>query len=392
MQPMIHAIDNTINPYIYALSATEDNIDTIIMFIRDMSNIASKEFKCKSKLGQIFDAPPNISILTHTYGTMSFPTWHSRPQLGSNAHITAAAYASATGHMTPFQIKTPLKPLRYPPTRKITSTIPEQVNPDKSVTPGSTTRIDDPDEDRSFELLYLMDKQERVYQPDDDVNKVNTFSMRRDLIPSVLYFDPYNAHLADFTKTVKSGITIETSRIASFTVPQPSPTINLQHTNSQFLNSAVPAHLLIPAWQIAENAPFYDFQINSGNELSQHISHALYDFSTHRIPRFPAVMEPDPLETSTFHGFEPVYNIPLNELSSNRCSFNHESLDNNSFDPKWPKQSFHAWSSYRYFNTHSAHPNDPTYQVSMLLNMRTLYGTNVTMAKGPHPFKLLPSA
>lgn len=352
-----------VNPYIYLLGADSNNVRTTTSFLQNMSVLIHTQLKCSKQLGSIFDLPTGISLSIHYYADMAFPTWYPPTTETKSDRCSITAYAKQLGFMVSKNDPKTQKVLRYPPSTQ------EKV---------------------IEEHIYLVNANKKDDLKDPD--KYVLFNSDIHVEPDVIYFDPWDYTASNCTMNALNGIHIETNHISSFGVPQPQPMDALTNTNSVFLSSAVPMKYFVPALNIDATTPFTYWQRPPSRMRSQAVSKTLGNMGINRLPVFNQTMSegPDALVATT--GFIPQEGIPRFERGFNRLAFIHGSFDHGETPSNWPRKHFYAWSSYRYINTSLASSKENTSRFNFLLNFRTIYGTNVTMAKSKNPFLLIPKA
>lgn len=367
--PYVTPFDNNLNPYIYLLGADEDNCPQVTSFLTSMASHIQHDLKCTDVLGACFSSSSGIEIMVHYYSNMSFPTYFPGTDGPVNAEITARTYATQVGFMTP-RIDDPNRlPIPYPAE-------PAQNQPPVEIA----------------EALYMRPRIVGPYDPDTDPDDVNLFITSQHVTPDVIYFHPWDYIPTTFAQNVANGLHIETSGISSVSIPMQKPEDPLTDTNSQFLNSAIPAHMIkIPALITRDN-PFEDFEIYNGNAQNQIVRLGLFSAHLNRYPRFDAtVAEPanTPLTTVGFHATPHIGKL---RRMTNTFAFKHGTADECETTSAWPDSTLYIWSSYRYYNTKIVSSSPQISKISFIANWRTVYGTNVTMARSKHPFRLIPKA
>lgn len=370
--PYGHPIDDTLNPYIYLLGADDDNIQTISTFIRSFGNTLSHQVTCNKVLGQTLGIESGVTIMVHHYAPLSFPTWHRIPEQGTLDQISSTAYATAVGFRAPLPVPVPAnyQVIAYPPA----PAIPAQGAP-------VPAPIFAP-------LLYQV--QDVVYDHNLDPDPVQTFRPK-DTTPDVYYFNPWDSTTTQYAHNSVNGLKIETSNIAGFAVPQPNTTQGVHVKNSHVLNSAILCNQVVPAALINAASPFHHMPTETYDEVHQPTLMVKKYLHMNRLPRFPRAFPPNPAGVvARPHGFDRVSMVRSFLLASTIFISRHGSVDHAAVCDSMPVPHIYAWSSYRYVSPHLprnvTHPN----RTSFILNFRTLYGTNVTLARSKHPFALIP--
>lgn len=134
----------------------------------------------------------------------------------------------------------------------------------------------------------MRSRQAPDYDPDADPDTVKDFASSPNVAPDVIYFHPWDYIPSVFGLNITNGLHIETSGISSTSVPMPIPEAPLPETNSQYVNSSIPVHMIkIPA-QITRERPFEDFRFTNGTFENQVVRLSLFDAHINRYPRFDA--------------------------------------------------------------------------------------------------------
>lgn len=215
--PLEQDIDNNINPYIYLLGADDNNVTTVSTFMQSFGQILKSELGCTTVLGAAFGLTSGIGIQVHYYSHMSYPTWHSSQAQPGDGYVTAAVYASTVGYMVQFP--------RVPA---------------NEFTP----------------YIYLRREQAQDDVARNDPDQPVLFNTRKHVLPEVLHFNPWDKCTSAIQLNIINGIHIERDHIAGFAVPTANPNDSLVKTNSQFLKSAIPAYMIVPAFYQTANYPF----------------------------------------------------------------------------------------------------------------------------------------
>jgi hypothetical protein len=348
-----------INPYIYLLNADEDNIYNTVTFIRSMSAIIGEQIKGSSQLGTLFDTPSGVQIMTHFYHGPALPTWHWFVPKEGKEELSAKRYAETLKFLFPQPNNKATVPLKYP---------------------TDPTTIETP--------LYLVRKDSKNPDSDDDRQMIS-FDLNFHVAPDVRYFDPYAYTPSTLAFTMMTGLCIESEEIDGFAVPQPNPGISLNAENSFILESSLPLRLVQLASEVSNGNGMNLYHRSISSQNSSAISVSLYDMSQNILPYFKTrVIDALPV---SLHGFKTVTGIERFSKAFSKFGFRTSSIDE-VHEINVPPKSIYAWSSYRHINTHmprSSPLRDKTY---MIINFRTIYGTNVTMSQSVHPSRLIPLA
>lgn len=347
------------NPYIYLLNADKDNIYTTLTFIKSMSSIINEQLSGSTQLGSLFDTPSGVQIMTHFYQGPALPTWHWFTPSPNEKEITATTFATVLKFLTP----------------------PTNGNDHELPYPENDNLID--------KLLYLVKKTSK-HDAQNDPRSYIEFDSDEHVTPDVRYFDPYNYSASSLPYTMMTGLLIETEEIDGFTVPQPNINISLFDDNAHVLQSAVPLKNIRSATSIGDaGTPTDLFWRSVQTFVSPKIGVSLYDFSINALPYFD--QQVSDAQPSALYGFDAEDHHSRFTRAFSKFGFRLPSMEQ-SKPANIPDQSLYAWSSYRYVNTAAPRATPRTQRVCMLLNFRTIYGTNVTLSQSVHPSRLIPLA
>lgn len=110
------------------------------------------------------------------------------------------------------------------------------------------------------------------------------------------------------------------------------------------------------------------------------------------LPNFDANIPINAQEVFRLYGFHPTEHISSIHRCSNTAAFKHGTFSEAQTTVNATLPKFYAWSSYRFINNNLKKKEAHDKRVSFIIDFRTSYGTNVTMARTVHPFKLIPKA
>lgn len=362
--PLESQANNDINPYIYLLGADDDNVQTVSMFLESMGNILGPQLGCNRTVATTYELATGIGIQSHYYSPISFPTYYPPHGVQSNNVATARQMAEQLGHMT-----------RRP---AVTNTIDIPI-------PANDPQLFVPQ-------IYLRERTATPYAQARDADPPVLFDTRCHLNPDVVYFNPWDMITSSISYNVVNGLHIETSYIAGFSVPHIDSTKSLVSLNSQFLNSAIPAEYIHEPFTITNNAPFVHIHSNTGDEDTQIVRLSTGNLSQNRLASFDSTIPVANAEVPRLQGVDKVQHIGSFRRVTNTFCFQHGTNDEPSPTTSWDRHTLYAWSSYRYMNTNLRRSAPRDRRIQFILDFRTVYGTNVTVAKSKHPFVLIPKA
>jgi len=348
----------TVNPYIYLLNASDNNIFETLKFTRSFSAIVNEQMKGSTQLGSMFDSPSGVQIMTHFYHGAALPTWHYYKVQDTTDEIPAPTFASAIGFLT------------TPKAGSDTNSLPF---------PTDDTTID-PE-------LYLVKKGKN--KKSNDERTAILFSSKYHVLPDVRYFDPYAYTPTTLPFTMMTGLSIESEEIDGFTVPQPDLTSSLYDENAHTLQSAVPLILVMKATQLG-SAKTTALSRASRSTTNPQVSMNLYDSSVNMLPTFNTTVE-EQRPTTGLYAFKATGPLTKFSRAFNRIAYKLSSQELVE-SIHAPPNSLYLWSSYRYININVARNTPLVSRIFMIANFRTIYGTNVTMSQSVHPARLIPLA
>lgn len=208
-----------------------------------------------------------------------------------------------------------------------------------------------------------------------------TFDPKLHVTPTVLYFQPYDVSPSSLGLTIAAGLTIELAEIDGFMVPTEHPESSLDDNNSQLLQSAIRSDKIFPICSdaTAGTTPTYIIPRRDLDRTSQGLTFSLISMAKAVFPQFDNENINSLTITPEENGLtreEHHYNASL--------AFNVKSGTNGSVTMT---NKLWAWSSYRV--VHKKKNPEPK-DISMLLSLRPIYGTNVTLSSSKHPSLLIP--
>jgi hypothetical protein len=344
------------NPYTFLLNADEYNISSSLSFIDSLSDLVRSDLNATSQLGGIFTLISGINIVTHAYSDYSLPTWHHKA-LGSHDTVKSAAdFAKVLQFMSANLVdkKTPI------------------------LFPTDPSTITQP--------LYLVDNKARNISSDPD--NLVLFNTRMHVRNPWRLFDPYDYLPSKFAYPIVCGLLIETFEIDGFGIPHPNPRSSLREDNSQFLQSA----LRLDKIRIATSSiahPVVRRTVTRDDKQKVHIS--LYDMARNRLG-IPSLTVSDAFVPTNPPGFNIVHNIRGLFRMFNTLGYRTGSPTNTVPSDK----DITAWSCYRYIDPSAplvAVQNEIDFKrIYFILNFRTMFGTDVTLAQTEHGASLIPIA
>lgn len=337
-----------VNPYTYALSCNDDDIGTITDFINAGSRFVQSDSSNAFVLGQVLQTIQGITILNHSIAPPTLPTWTDKTvttKVVPKKVANPKDFASTTHFLVDPPI--PTGTIEYPP--------------DLGNTPQS--------------LLLMTDVD---HNPDTYPVTFVRFDLTKHLTPYVLYFQPYDVSPSSLAHTITLGITIEQSSIDGFTVPAENPTQSLIDNNSQIKQSAIRLDRIHPANMTNTHTVVRERAVLSSSPQS--LGLAFGDMSINVLPSFNRTAVPAPFPAN-LPGLIRQANHTNPDFAFNYSAFKHNN------PVSLPRDYIYGWSSYRLVEKLKAPTTADKY---MLLSLRPLYGTNVTLARSRHPTLIIP--
>jgi hypothetical protein len=344
-----------VNPYVLNLNADSNNASSTIMFLESMSDLVKSDLTASYQLGGIFNVVSGINIVTHAYSDYSLPTWHLKPLGKHDVLKSPKDFAASICFMT------------------------SDIKDSKTSLPFPT------DVSTILEKLYLV--KNTPYDPSNDPDHLVLFDPRQHIHNPWRLFDPYDYLPSKFAFPIVCGLLIETLSVDGFTVPHPNLRSSLREENSQVFQSAVRLDDIRPA--TSENAhPVIRRTVTRDDKQKASIS--FYDLSRNRLPSFANTIA-DVLAPSNMYGFSVTGNLYRSKRMSSKAGYR---VNGNA--STLPEQFITAWSSYRYISPDTKRVDSNNAidfkKVYHLLDFRTVFGTDVTLAQTEHGSKLIPSA
>lgn len=346
----------TINPYVHLLCLDDSNVVTVMQALTSVSRCVKATYPSSVPLGSLVKPTSNSLIMNHYYSNYMLPTWHKETIKVDKARTTinANTFASATGFK---------KPITKSPSILLTA-------------PNST----------SMELQLYLATASKFVSTNNKYIQSSVFSNITDINGDIRHFCPFETSTECIQSNIVIGRHIEVEEITSSAVPQPNPENDIIKENSFFLESAIPISNIKfinspdePAVQIAKT------HVHTSRRPAVRMD--LFDRSIDRLPQFPDMIHvalPPELP-----GYNRTENIPDVRFGCNSVAFTIRNGSNETvLSPI--RRKLIAWSSYRYYNTQQYATVTERNRKLLLVNFRTLHGTNVTLVETPHPAICIP--
>lgn len=344
-----------INPYIHLLSLDATNARTTTKAFRDMSQSIHEISNANVKLGTVEYESKGNQLISHYYSRFQIPTYHFDK-------------IADTATRQPGKLKTFVK------THKILTM--DEINP--------TNELADPGDKTLYsESIYLTNLE--TYVPRNDPDQPKEFNIYTDVLDSVRHLSPYETKREELFFNIIHGKVIESEEIDSICVPQPNPDNSIAVENSYFLESAVPFTQITPM----TGRDIHLYQRKSHSVTKPVIRAVLYDRSQDWLPTFTENVTH--VENSLLRGFTRTPDIPSGERACNSIAFQIKSETTSTVIPAITRKIY-AWSCYRYINTKQDSTVPIRNKKLMLLNLRSLFGTNATLVETPNPSAIIPQS
>jgi hypothetical protein len=346
--------------YEYFLLADDDNCDTMSSFAGSISACLKAQTKGSTKLGVILASLSGPLIFSHSLEPVTLPTW-------SGKKIVPAKKDKAA-------LQTPVSDKKFAE--------------DNHFMVAATDHIGDITYPTADALKFMYKSLYRLlkvkFDPASRPNPRVLFDTKTHVTPYVMYFQPYDVNSSSLAHTIICGIKIELAEIDGFTIPSEHPESSLDDNNSQFLQSAVRISDILPVLSHSDPATSH-LQVLARRQVDrtdQAIGLAFRDMSINVLPYFANEnVDTTAVTTEADTGFtrEENHDTP-------HSAYTYTAGTNGTL-PLGPKTKVFAWSSYRVITKNGL----PTLNdVKMVLSLRPVYGTNVTLSRSKNPALIIP--
>lgn len=341
---------NNLNPYIYLLALDTTNRTKVSKTLNMISQSMFDHIEGCKPLGELQREVNGSSLMNHYIQNVLRPTYHH-----------ASIEVKEGDKHAPFSIKDKLKYLGTP---KYVAKTPLAMPP---------SSID------LHKGLLLMSTD--MYTSSKDPIKFEMYSDRYPPTMNIRHFLPLETRTDYVYQNIISGKLIETSELDSVAVPHPNPNNTVDRENSYFLESAIPISRITPI-MLDVNAALNIVSRDTHDPMIPTVRCDLLDRSVDRIPLFgPDIVANIP---EVLPGYKLTTNLSHTQFGCNSICYTLPEPSTTLTALDFPRE-IHAWSSYRYLNTNQHHMADLRDMKYMLLNLRTMFGTNVTLIETPHP-------
>lgn len=340
-----------VNPYIHLLLMDPDNHQTTEKALNNISRNILEFEPNPIMLGEIEFNSKGNQLISHYYQRYQIPTFNlSTNRIVIANQVRPRDYTIRQKLLVPVK-SIPKVPLKMPPAS-----------------------------DTFLSTLYLTNG--IPYMAANDPDFYREFNTHVDLTDRVRHLAPFETMTQELFFNIIHGKLIESEELDSSSVPQPNPDHHISIENSYFLESAVPFSAIhIPTGENVNiinriNRPDADIQVRVD----------LYNRALNRLPLYGQQLRD--YVPAALKGFDRVTDIPTSSRASNTISY----LINSGTATTEVKHRIHAWSSYRYINTKQDVTVNIRNRKLMILNFRTLFGTNATLIETNHPSRIIPQS
>lgn len=356
------ANQDEINPYIFALSASADNVTMMTTLINNMSLAIEQTLNGTQPLASYTKIQANqTSILNHYYTTPGTPTWHNlrlQPPAKVDNYFPDAISSIS-------RAVTQLKFLQVPDVAKNVNVIPldcsDRIPPWLYLGPCTDTT---PEQAAAFRTVNPI-----IFDPDIHQR------------PRARHMCPFAPSPEEIRTNLVLGKTIESFEIDGFSIRQPDPDNTIEVENGSFLESAIPFTNCHPGTYTRDNA--FVAQRREHTDLQIPVQIDMIRLDINRLPIIGGHIYGPP-DGQLITGFDNDIVIEHARYASSNPSYNIIDSDATSPVGTTNMKPFYAWSCYRYYNRNQ-HRNVPQLnRTYMLMNLRTLFGTNVLLSETPH--------
>lgn len=355
------ANNNDINPYEYLLSATDENISTMMSFTNEMHLIFQNQFTGSTNLGSQFGTESGTQLMNHYYTSYSLPTFHTSTVSLIDKPVVKTQQNFAAH-------------LKFFPEYKVSSKKIQDVQ--RAPSSLEITRS-----------LYLHNTNQNYHLT--FANRFISFSTNKHVTPEIIVMSPWNTGVSSLYYPITTGLVIESNEIDGFHVPSPNLDLSIHDENSWFLNSAIPLNLCLKASKLNGDYTIQSRARNTDSTDYTKCNHSIFDMSSHRLPAFPSTVA-DANTNGLLNSFTPIPDVSNAGYASNTIAYKRSSLlKPNDYIKNDIPHHILAWSSYRWIDPKASRKDQYHANVYQLMNFRTLYGTMPTTIKFNHLSKIV---
>jgi hypothetical protein len=384
------------NPYLMMFSLTSRNASELKTTLSSIAATFKGIIKCPGDLASLYSQLSGTSILNHSYSDFALPTFHYTHQSFNDA---------VKSKYTPLESEEFAKKINFLQTPDLIA---------MSTDSATRTSVEYPTNDPSDKKiknfdpdLYIIEDKafpEKTYLLDPTPSDFKEYDEDDSLYPHLLYFNPYEESSTDAWLSSVSGLTIESEDLAASTVPHPEDVSHLGAQNSLFLQSAIAYHDVLPGSNFTVNNNRISYarkreEIRADSQpaasllrlhtqiMVPHVTktfvHTGYPMITQGLTTLAHINMPEffrnfyglSIHDNSNHAHDDKFS-PANTESHRSLVFSPYSYISRSYDPEWTNSSMQENEKKIYF----------------LTNIRTIFGTDVTLQEIMHPFDAMPIA
>lgn len=354
LKSQIHRNTNadTINPYVYLLCMDPQNRKSTIAILNSISNAVQANFPQAKRLSELQSEEATPQLLNHYYQGLIQPTYHA------------------------LQLSSTTEP-------KVNLSDKQQFMQRPKINANVDLKTFDKTKSIVQDWLYLAENTPR--EPKNDPIVYEEFNPSYPPIDNLRHFLPNDTKPQNVYINIISGKMIEFAELDSVAIPHPNPNNTVDKENCFFLESALPMSHIRPII-VGDNEIYDVVQRTPVNIFQPPVRIDLLDRTVDRLPEF------GPRLVANFDdhlpGFHLTRNLSHTQFSCNSLGYTIDLEGNTSIIPLGIRKP-PAWSCYRYLNSK---PHDVTNirdRKFMILNLRTIYGLNVTLQETRHPSEVI---
>jgi len=382
-----------INPYDLLFAPTLPNLSEAKIVLQALAGIMKDIVPFKSSLCEVISSLSGISALNHGYTNYTLPV-----MIHDTTATTAKAAFVTLERRDPSQVASSVRFLGVPPPDMNNNTIGAPfvalaTAPDTPVTTHVIRNL--------FSTIFY-----RVHQADSALDNPAdtdfvTYNDDEHLFPHVRILDVSGTADVDGYLATLAGKVIETLDIDGNTIAHPNPKQPLGVENSLFFDSSIPFNLVFPRTNFDTHRTTLPTAVALKRVAplpqTQHAtSSLLVDRTVVTIPKYEPTQS-EPTGTNFFAGLTSANNVTrlryaLRFLGFHSADQSHPDYDTppNCSSPR----PLLVWSPYtittRLDDTSFDAPNPANSRRYFLVNLRSLFGTDVPLVEVKHPMQALP--
>jgi hypothetical protein len=387
---------NSYNPYIMMFALSMRNASELKTTLSSIAATFKGIIECPGDLASLYKNLSGTSILNHSYSDFALPTFHYTHQVYNDA------------------VKTKYTPLESTEFAKRINflQVPDQLA--YANIPGNRSSYEYPENDPSNKKIKNFDPTKYLLQdepfPTDSDNLLPLPSVFKDydedesLYPRLRYFNPFEESATDAWLSSVSGLIIESEDLAASTVPHPEDLSHLGAQNSLFAQSAIAYRDVVPGTKFILDTQTITYA-RTREELRADAQPAasLLSYHTNIYVTFATKLYTHTGFPALNQGLKYLGNVTFPEYYRNFYGLQiHDNNNKVTSDDHVPSRttchktlvfSPYAYLSRSYDPMWTPSTNEANMkQIYFLTNLRTIFGTDVTLQEIAHPFDAMPIA